>query len=107
LWTRQYRRSAGAVTPCPRYNNTITVVDVQCIDCQNGINYLTGGGELNQEEVIRELSRLSAEVSYLKERDTQLNGTIFRVDQKVDKLQFWIMASAVGAGINILVNIAK
>jgi len=63
--------------------------------------------KLNQEEVVRELSRLTAEVSYLKERDTQLNGTIFRVDQKVDKLQFWIMASAVGAVINIVVNLAK
>ena len=66
-----------------------------------------GWGELNQEELVIEISTLKAEVRYLKERDAQLNGTIFRVDQKVDKLQFWIMASAVGAGINILVNLAK
>ena len=62
---------------------------------------------MTQEEVVREIAKLTAEVSYLKERDQQLNGTIFRVDQKVDKLQFWIMASAVGAVINIFVNLAK
>jgi len=62
---------------------------------------------LEQEDIISQLSTLKAEVKYLKERDTQLNGTIFRVDQKVDKLQFWIMASAVGAVINIMVNLVK
>ena len=90
----------GAVTPC------ITKLLYHRIKSIS-IYETPGGGGMTQEEVVREIAKLTAEVSYLKERDQQLNGTIFRVDQKVDKLQFWIMASAVGAVINIFVNLAK
>jgi hypothetical protein len=62
---------------------------------------------LEQDEIIREISTLKAEVSYLKERDTQLNGTIQKVDSKVDSMKMWLMGVMAGVIASIFVNLAK
>ena len=62
---------------------------------------------MEQEEVISKLSTLTAEVSYLKERDAQLNGTIQKVDSKVDNMKMWLMGVMAGVIASIFVNLAK
>jgi predicted nucleic acid-binding Zn-ribbon protein len=62
---------------------------------------------LEQEEIVRKISTLEAEVKYLKERDTQLNGTIQKVDAKVDTLKNWLIATLAGVLASIFVNLVK
>jgi len=57
---------------------------------------------MENEQVVQELSTLKAEVKYLKERDKQLNGTIFRVDQKVDAINKWLLTQSAGLAIAVL-----
>ena len=69
---------------------------------------VTGGGRaVEPEEIVSQLSTLKAEVKYLKERDAQLNGTIQRVDSKVDNMKMWLMGVMAGVIASIFVNLAK
>lgn len=45
------------------------------------------------------------EVENLKGWQKSQNGAIHRVEAKVDKLQFWIMTTAVGVVVMVLVQI--
>ena len=62
---------------------------------------------MEQEDIIRELSTLKTEVMYLKERDSQLNGTIQRVDGKVDGLKNLVIATLATVVASIFVNLVK
>ena len=62
---------------------------------------------MEPEEIVSQLSTLKAEVKYLKERDAQLNGTIQRVDSKVDNMKMWLMGVMAGVIASIFVNLAK
>lgn len=62
---------------------------------------------MDNEEIIQKLSTLKAQVSYLQERDKQLNGTIQRVDTKVDGLKMWIMGVMAGVIASIFVSLVN
>ena len=62
---------------------------------------------MDNEEIIQKLSTLKAQVSYLQERDKQLNGTIQRVDTKVDGLKTWIMGVMAGVIASIFVSLVN
>jgi prefoldin subunit 5 len=62
---------------------------------------------LDNEEIIQKLSTLKAQVNYLQERDKQLNGTIQRVDTKVDGLKTWIMGVMAGVIASIFVSLVN
>jgi hypothetical protein len=61
----------------------------------------------NEEKVLQEIATLKAEVSYLKERDKVQNGTIQRVDEKVDGLKTWIMGVMAGVIASIFVSLVN
>ena len=62
---------------------------------------------LNQEEMVERMSKLEAKVENLEGWQKNQNGTIRQVDSKVDKLQFWIMTTAVAAAVNIAIGLIK
>lgn len=69
--------------------------------------YFQGVVNSENEQIIQKLSTLEAEVRYLQERDRQLNGTIFRVDQKVDGLKMWLMGVMAGVIASIFVSLVN
>lgn len=62
---------------------------------------------MEQEEIVTQLTRLNTEVKYLKERDAIQNGTIQRVDAKVDGLKMWIMGVMAAVLASIFVSVVK
>lgn len=59
--------------------------------------------ELTQElQDERRISTLEADVKNLTGWQTKQNGCIVRVEQKVDKLQYWIMGAVGVAALNLL-----
>lgn len=57
-------------------------------------------------ELAERLAGVEARVENLETWQKSQNGAILRVDQKVDRLQFWIMGTAVSAALNLLLLIA-
>jgi len=51
------------------------------------------------------IAALEADRDNFKRWQEDQNGSIIRVDQKVDRLQFWIMGVAAGAALNFLTAI--
>jgi len=74
---------------------------------RGGYFYAEGWYSLEQEEIVRELSTLKTEVLYLKERDAILNGTIQKVDNKVDQLKMWLMGVLAGVVASIFITLVK
>jgi hypothetical protein len=57
-------------------------------------------------ELAERVAGVEARVENLETWQKSQNGAILRVDQKVDRLQFWIMGTAVSAVLNLLLLIA-
>ncbi len=58
-------------------------------------------------DIESEISYLKAEVANLKSWQTNQNGTLIRLDDKVSRLQYWLMGIVAGLAVQLLVLLLK
>lgn len=58
-------------------------------------------------DIEAEVAYLKAEVANLKTWQTSQNGTLVRLDDKVGKLQYWLMGIFAGLAVQLLILLFK
>ncbi len=61
---------------------------------------------IEESVVFRErLRAVESDVSHIKDWQTKQNGTIQRVEQKIDRLIFWMMTAALGTLGSLIIGL--